>query len=77
MARFELEWLAIFDEVYKTRHVSRAAERLDLAQATVSIALGKLRKKFNDPLFTKTSRGMLPTRALLSASRRASAPSRV
>jgi len=61
MARFELEWLAIFDEVYKTRHVSRAAERLDLAQATVSIALGKLRKKFNDPLFTKTSRGMMPT----------------
>jgi DNA-binding transcriptional LysR family regulator len=61
MARFELEWLAIFDEVYKTRHVSRAAERLDLAQATVSIALGKLRKKFNDPLFTRTARGMLPT----------------
>jgi DNA-binding transcriptional LysR family regulator len=61
MARFELEWLLIFDEVYKTRHVSRAAERLDLAQATVSIALGKLRKKFNDPLFTKTARGMLPT----------------
>jgi DNA-binding transcriptional LysR family regulator len=61
MARFELEWLVIFDEVYKTRHVSRAAERLDLAQATVSIALGKLRKKFNDPLFTRTSRGMLPT----------------
>ena len=61
MARFELEWLTIFDEVYKTRHVSRAAERLDLAQATVSIALGKLRKKFNDPLFTKTARGMLPT----------------
>ena len=61
MARFELEWLAIFDEVYKTRHVSRAAERLDLAQATVSIVLAKLRKKFNDPLFTRTSRGMLPT----------------
>jgi len=61
MARFELEWLLIFDEVYKTRHVSRAAERLGLAQATVSIALGKLRKKFNDPLFTRTARGMLPT----------------
>jgi len=61
MARFELEWLVILDEVYKTRHVSRAAERLDLSQATVSIALGKLRKKFRDPLFTKTSRGMLPT----------------
>ncbi|MES2185207.1 MAG: LysR family transcriptional regulator [Pseudomonadota bacterium] len=61
MARLDLEWLAVFDEVYKTASVSRAAERLGLAQAAASTALNKLRAHFDDRLFSRTARGMLPT----------------
>jgi len=61
MARLDLEWLAVFDEVYKTASVSRAAERLGLAQAAASTALNKLRAHFDDRLFSRTARGMQPT----------------
>jgi DNA-binding transcriptional LysR family regulator len=61
MAKLDLEWLPVFVEVYKTRSVSRAAQRLGMAQATASIALNKLRLHFNDRLFSRTSRGMEPT----------------
>jgi DNA-binding transcriptional LysR family regulator len=61
MAKLDLEWLSIFDEIYKTGSVSRAAERLGLAQATASIALNKLRTHFGDKLFSRTSKGMEPT----------------
>jgi len=61
MAKLDLEWLLIFDEIYKTGSVSRAAEQLGLAQATASIALNKLRTYYDDKLFIRTSRGMEPT----------------
>lgn len=61
MARLNLEWLLVFDEIYKTGSVSRAAERLDIAQATASVALSKLRVHFGDKLFSRTSKGMEPT----------------
>jgi DNA-binding transcriptional LysR family regulator len=57
----DLRLLSIFDEVYKTRSVSRAAENLDIPQTSVSLALGRLRRQFNDPLFVRTSQGMVPT----------------
>ncbi|MET0208343.1 MAG: LysR family transcriptional regulator, partial [Burkholderiaceae bacterium] len=41
--------------------VSRAAQRLGLAQASASIALGKLRRHFDDRLFARTAAGMQPT----------------
>lgn len=61
MAKFDLEWLAVFDGIFKTRSVSRTADQLGLAQATVSVALNKLRAHFNDKLFIRTSQGMEPT----------------
>jgi len=57
----DMKLLAVFDEIYKTRSVSRAAESLGLAQTSVSLALGRLRRLFNDPLFVRTGAGMLPT----------------
>ncbi len=57
----ELRLLSVFDAVYKTRSVSRAADVLDLGQPAVSIALGKLREHYADPLFVRTSTGMEPT----------------
>ena len=61
MLALELRQLTVFDEIYKTRSVSRAAENLGLGQPAVSIALGKLREHFGDPLFVRTSAGMEPT----------------
>ena len=61
MAKLDVEWLMVFDEVFKTSSVSRAAEQLGMTQAAASTALNKLRGHFNDPLFSRTARGMLPT----------------
>ncbi|MEJ8850398.1 LysR family transcriptional regulator [Variovorax rhizosphaerae] len=57
----DLKLLAVFDEVYKTRSVSRAGENLGLAQSSISISLARLRRHFGDPLFVRTSDGMQPT----------------
>jgi DNA-binding transcriptional LysR family regulator len=61
MKRFDLELLLVFDEIYKTRNVTRAAENLALPQSTVSLALARLREHFNDRLFSRTAKGMEPT----------------
>ena len=61
MAKLDIDWLNVFVEIYKTRSVSLAAQRLGIAQANASVALGKLRHHFGDALFARTSRGMEPT----------------
>lgn len=61
MQSLEIRLLGVFDEIYKTRSVTRAADNLGLGQPAVSIALGKLREHFGDPLFVRTSTGMEPT----------------
>ena len=57
----DLQLLTVFDALLTERHVSRAAERLGLAQPTVSNTLARLRRITGDPLFVRTSRGMAPT----------------
>ena len=61
MAKLDLEWLTVFDEVFKTASVSKAAERLGMPKAAASAALIRLRAHFGDQLFSRTARGMLPT----------------
>lgn len=61
MAKLDLDWLNVFVEIYKTQSVSRAADRLGIAQANASVALNKLRAHFGDKLFCRTTRGMEPT----------------
>ena len=61
MAKLDLDWLSVFVEVYKAQSVSRAAQALGMEQASASIALNKLRRHFDDRLFTRTSLGMEPT----------------
>jgi DNA-binding transcriptional LysR family regulator len=61
VAKLDLEWLKVFDEVFETYSVSKAAERLGIPQAAASAALSKLRLHFGDQLFSRTARGMLPT----------------
>ena len=53
--------LQLFDVLYGTRSVTRAAEQLGLSQPTVSIWLARLREQLRDPLFVRTPAGMLPT----------------
>src|SRR4051794_39988268 len=53
--------LRLFDVLYATRSVSRAATTLGQAQPTVSIWLGRLREELKDPLFVRTPGGMVPT----------------
>jgi DNA-binding transcriptional LysR family regulator len=61
MEELDLKLLRVFDEIYRTRSVSRAAESIGVTQPSLSIALAKLRKHFQDPLFVRTSAGMQPT----------------
>jgi DNA-binding transcriptional LysR family regulator len=61
MESIDIRLLMVFDEIYKTRSVSAAADALDLAQPAVSVALAKLRHHFGNPLFVRTSSGMEPT----------------
>jgi DNA-binding transcriptional LysR family regulator len=57
----DLNLLVIFDTILSERNISRAAERLSLAQPTVSNALNRLRQITGDKLFVRTGRGMEPT----------------
>jgi DNA-binding transcriptional LysR family regulator len=53
--------LRLFDALYVTRSVTRAAVQLGQAQPTVSIWLNRLRQELQDPLFVRTPIGMEPT----------------
>jgi DNA-binding transcriptional LysR family regulator len=61
MEFIDIRLLAVFNEIYKTRSVTAAAQALGLGQPAVSIALSKLRHALGDPLFVRTSSGMEPT----------------
>ena len=57
----DVRLLRLFDALHATGSVTRAADMLGLAQPTVSIGLGRLRRHFDDPLFVRGTEGMLPT----------------
>ncbi|WAH56477.1 LysR family transcriptional regulator [Pseudomonas silvicola] len=57
----EPKLLHLFNVLYDTRSVTRAAEQLGQSQPTISIWLGRLREQLHDPLFVRTPGGMAPT----------------
>ena len=57
----DLRLLKVFDAIHRTGSVSKAAAEIGLTQPSLSIALGKLRRHFDDPLFVRTAAGMQPT----------------
>jgi DNA-binding transcriptional LysR family regulator len=57
----DIGMLRTFDALMRERSVSRAAARLFLSQPAVSASLNRLREVFGDPLFTRTSHGVVPT----------------
>lgn len=58
---FDLNALRLLVALDDTRNVTRAAELLDMSQSGFSTALARLRKRFGNPLFVRTSRGMEAT----------------
>lgn len=61
LKNLDLKLIEIIGDLYTSRSVSATAANLDIRQSTVSMALARLRKHFDDPLFVRTSAGMEPT----------------
>uniref|UniRef100_UPI003561BBFA LysR family transcriptional regulator n=1 Tax=Litorivivens sp. TaxID=2020868 RepID=UPI003561BBFA len=59
--RVDLNLLVVFDAIYSEGGITRAAEKLHLTQPAVSHSLGRLRDLFDDPLFERDGRLMMPT----------------
>ena len=68
IATLDLNLLKALDALLDECSVTRAAARLALTQPAVSGMLTRLRESFDDPLFVRAPRGMVPTpRALALA----------
>jgi DNA-binding transcriptional LysR family regulator len=61
LATVDLNLLVVFEALLIERSVSRAAQRLGLAQPSVSNALNRLRLLLADDVFVRTPREMRPT----------------
>ncbi|MEC8858774.1 MAG: LysR family transcriptional regulator [Pseudomonadota bacterium] len=61
MKKLDLNLFLVFDTIYTERNLTQAAKALSITQPAVSNALSRLRRVFNDELFVRTSKGMLPT----------------
>ncbi|WP_229721991.1 LysR family transcriptional regulator [Marinobacterium nitratireducens] len=57
LRKVDLNLLVILEVLLEERHVTRAAERLDMSQPAVSRALQRLRETFADPLLVKSIHG--------------------
>ncbi|MGN4085760.1 LysR family transcriptional regulator, partial [Burkholderia gladioli] len=61
MHSLDLNLLHTLDVLLVEQNVTRAAQRLNLSQPSVSAQLARLRVLFDDPLLLPGPRGMLPT----------------
>jgi DNA-binding transcriptional LysR family regulator len=66
LATLDLNLLRVFDAVARERHVTRAAQRLNLSQPAVSNALARLRAVLGDELFLRRPGGVEPTELALA-----------
>ncbi len=57
----DLNLLRVFDAIYRTRNISRAAEQLGLSQPATSQALTRLRLVLRDQIFERAMGGVRPT----------------
>ncbi|WP_052370857.1 LysR family transcriptional regulator [Chromobacterium haemolyticum] len=57
----DLNLLTVFDAVMQQGSVAKAAEKLELPPASVSLALSRLRDSLGKPLFVRKGRGIAPT----------------
>ena len=61
ISNMDLNLLKVFEAIFDEQSASRASIRLHLTQSAVSAALRRLRAIYQDPLFVRTGRGLLPT----------------
>ncbi|TKW76860.1 MAG: LysR family transcriptional regulator [Bradyrhizobium icense] len=57
----DLNLLRVFFAIWDLRNLTAAGNRLNLTQPAISHALRRLRQRFNDPLFVRSTNRMLPT----------------
>lgn len=57
--------LRAFDALLREKHVTRAADRLELSQSTMSVSLAKLRDLLGDELLMRSGAGLMPTELAL------------
>ncbi|WLR95631.1 glycosyl transferase family protein (plasmid) [Shinella zoogloeoides] len=58
----QLRLLVVFDALLREGSVAKAAAGLGLQSPAVSRMLAQLRELYGDPLFTRTAKGLVPTR---------------
>ena len=61
LSRIDLNLFVVFDTIYTEGGITPASKRLSLTQPAISHALGRLRDLFDDPLFIRQGRAMIPT----------------
>jgi DNA-binding transcriptional LysR family regulator len=61
LRRLDLNLLVTLDVLLSEHNVTRAAQRLNFSQPSISVHLAKLREIFGDPLLLPGPRGMRPT----------------
>jgi DNA-binding transcriptional LysR family regulator len=61
LAAIDLNLLVLFEAVFAERHVGRAAQRLRVTPSAVSHGLRRLRQLFDDVLFLRVPKGVVPT----------------
>ena len=69
LAAIDLNLLVAFEALMEERNVTRAGQRIGLAQPSMSSALTRLRALFGDELFIRTAAGMQPTSRALALAR--------
>lgn len=57
----DLNLFIAFDVIYREKNLTKAGEVLGITQPAVSNSLSRLREIFDDELFIRTSKGMVPT----------------
>ena len=60
-SNFDLNLLVIFNAIYEEKSITRAGQRLRLTQPAISHSLNRLRSAFNNQLFVRHGRRMVPT----------------
>ena len=61
LSQKDLNLFVVFDVIYTEKNLTKTGEVLGITQPAVSNALSRLRQNFNDELFIRTSKGMIPT----------------
>ncbi|ELR63304.1 LysR-family transcriptional regulator [Photobacterium marinum] len=61
LTRLDLNLLVCLYVLLEECNVTHTARRLHLSQSAVSKSLMRLREQFNDPLFTRSAHGLIPT----------------